>query len=504
MNELIKFSGVDWWAIAPVLAITLTGCVVMLADLFVRSNRKGMAASLSLLGLVVTAALSIFLWDAERSSFCIREATAGNPAFGCMLVSDNFTIFFNLLFVLIGVITVLISFDYMEREDLEINEYYVLILFSLAGLMLMASAGDLIMVFLGLELMSLPLYMLAGFSRLRLKSDESALKYVLLGAFASAFLLYGIALIYGATETTSLAGIATAVSQHGVGGLMVAGIGLLIVGLGFKAALVPFHMWTPDVYEGAPTPVTAYMSVAAKTAAFAAMTRVFIGAIPDVPVEVTWVFASIAMATMVVGNVAALVQRNIKRLLAYSSVAHAGYFLVGLLAATSSDGSTRDLAVQSLLFYSVGYTFMNLGAFGVVTFLGKRGREFAAVTDYAGLSRRRPWLAAMMALFMLSLAGMPPTVGFVGKFYLFGAAIDAGYTWLAIVGLLTSVVSAYYYLRVVHVMYMQKRSEEPAPLRHSALSATAVIISAGAVLLLGLVPSLILVLARASLGPLIL
>ena len=227
-----------------------------------------------------------------------------------MLILDNFALFFNLIFVLVAVITVLISFTYMEREDLENGEYYVLLLFSVAGLMLMASAGDLIIVFLGLELLSLPLYMLAGFSRLRLQSDESAVKYVLLGAFASGFLLYGIALMYGATETTNLAGIATAVAQDGFSTLLLIGMGLLIVGLGFKAALVPFHMWTPDVYEGAPTPVTAYMSVAAKTATFAALARVFVGAVPEAPVETVWVLGGVAAATMIVGNVAALVQEQ--------------------------------------------------------------------------------------------------------------------------------------------------------------------------------------------------
>ena len=504
MNELLKLPSVDWWAVAPALAITLTACAVMLADLWPRLSRRGTAAALSLVGLIVTAVLSVYLWDADRSAFCTIEATADSAPYGCMLILDNFALFFNLVFVLITVITVLISFTYMEREDLENSEYYVLLLFSVAGLMLMASAGDLIIVFLGLELLSLPLYMLAGFSRLRLQSDESAVKYVLLGAFASGFLLYGIALMYGATETTNLAGIATAVAQDGFGTLLLIGMGLLIAGLGFKAALVPFHMWTPDVYEGAPTPVTAYMSVAAKTATFAALARVFVGAVPEAPVETVWVLGGVAAATMIVGNVAALVQNNIKRLLGYSSIAHAGYLLVGLVAASVATGETRGLAIQSLLFYSVAYSFMNLGAFGVVTFLGRRGEEFAAVSDYAGLARRRPWLAAMMALFMLSLAGVPPTVGFVGKFYLFGAAIDAGHAWLAIVGLLTSVVSAYYYLRVVYVMYMQGPSAEPAPLSHSALAATAVVVSAAAVLLLGLVPSILLDLSRASLGALIL
>ena len=492
---LFQLPTLDWWAIAPVLALTITGCVVMVADLFTR--RRGVLVALALIGVLVTAILSIALWDYNSRS-----------AFGGMVIADNLAQFFNLLFLFIVAVTILMSQVQLDREDFHPGEYYTLLLFSAVGMMLMAGAGDLIMVFLGLELLSICLYILAGFSRRRLESEEASIKYLLLGAFATGFLLYGIALVYGATRSTNLGCVAqalgqssdfaaatcaaTAVARTGlVSAMLLAGMGLLIVGLGFKAALAPFHMWTPDVYEGAPTAVTAYMSVAAKAAAFAAILRVFMIAFPSLVKDWANMLAIVAVITMVVGNTVALWQGNIKRMLAYSSIAHAGYILVAVVAA-------NQLGAQSVLFYTVAYTLMNLGAFAIVILLGRRGEENVALADYAGLGYRQPLLGALMSIFMLSLAGIPPTAGFVGKFYIFSAAIQAGQVGLAVIGVLVSVISVYFYLRVIYLMYMVEPTREYEPIGRAPWASTAAVITAVLVVVLGILPSFVLDWARAS------
>src|SRR6266542_2891176 len=500
---LFELPALDWFAIAPVLALTITGCLVMVVDLFTQHRRGGAhLAVISLIGLAVTAVLSVMSWDYNQMS-----------AFAGMVIADNLTQFFNLLFVFIVAVTILLSQTQLHRDDFHPGEYYTLLLFSAVGMMLMASAGDLIMVFLGLELLSICLYILAGFSRRRLESEEASIKYLLLGAFASGFLLYGIALVYGTTRSTNLGCVAIALGQRtsdfaptvcgatplaasATGpmpavAMLLAGMGLLIVGLGFKAALAPFHMWTPDVYEGAPTAVTAYMSVAAKAAAFAAILRVFMIAFPSLVTDWGNMLAIVAVITMVVGNTVAIWQQNIKRMLAYSSIAHAGYILVAVVAA-------NQLGAQSVLFYTVDYTLMNRGAFAIVILLGQRGDDNELLVDYAGLGYRRPLLGALMSIFMLSLAGIPPTAGFVGKFYIFSAAIQAGQVGLAVIGVLASVISVYFYLRVVYLMYMVEPAREYGPPQRAPWVLLAAALTAIFVVILGLVPGPVLDWARAS------
>jgi NADH-quinone oxidoreductase subunit N len=405
----------------------------------------------------------------------------------------------NLVFSLAGIVGILLAHDYLKRQGILRGEYYSLLLMTIAGMMLMATAGDLIVVFLALELLSIPLYVLSGFASPRIASQESAMKYFLLGAFASGFVVYGIALIFGATDTTRLAGVVEALATDPLGlPLGLVGVGLVLVGLGFKVAVVPFHMWTPDVYEGAPTPVVGFMSVGAKAGGFAALLRVFVSAFPSV--SVAWGPAAmwIAALTMTWGNVAAIAQGNIKRMLAYSSIAHAGYILMALPAA--ADPAVAGDAVGSALFYILAYAVTNLGAWGVVIALEKGEGAGLQIKDYAGLAQRRPGLALAMTLFMLSLTGLPPTVGFVGKFYLFRAVLQADLVWLALVGVITSLVSAYYYLRVVVVMYMQEGDPE---VRRDAWLTTSVGVAAVATFVIGILPTPLFALAsQAGLLPL--
>ncbi len=493
----------DFFAIAPLLAMTLTGCLVMLVDLFTpRRVGKGHLAVVSLVGLAVTAFLAAWSWDYS------------NPiAFGGMVAADSFTQFFNLLFVFITAITILLSQTQLEREDFHAGEYYTLLLFSAAGLMLMASATDLIMVFLGIELLSISLYILTGFSRYRLESEEASIKYLLLGSFATGFLLFGISLVYGAAGSTNLGCVgnalggrsefaietcpalsqatAAAATNGHAPAILLAGMGLLIVGLGFKAAVAPFHLWTPDVYEGAPTAITAYMSVAAKAGAFAAVLRVFMIAFPSLIADWSGMIGVIAALTMIVGNTVAIAQTNIKRMLAYSSIAHAGYILVAIVAAS-------QLGAQSVLFYTLAYTLMNLGAFAIVILIGRRGEENELLSDYAGLGYRQPVLGMLMSIFMLSLAGIPPTAGFVGKFYIFSAAIQSGQVVLAIIGVLASVVSVYFYLRVIYLMYMVEPARAYALPPRAPWALAAAVFTGIAVLALGLYPIPFLDLAGAS------
>ena len=486
----------DWWAIAPMVVLTLTGCLTLVADLLRTDDAdRSPLAWMTVVGMAVAGGIAAASWG-----------EAPHLAFSDMVYADPFTQFFTVVFVAVTAVTVLFSFEQLGREDFHPAEFYTLIAFASVGMVLMAAAADLVMVFLGVELLSICVYILTGLSRRRLESEESAIKYLLLGAFASAFLLYGIALVYGSTGTTNLACVGRAVgATGGLSGacegsvsagaaskaVLLAGIGLLIVGLGFKAALVPFHSWAPDVYEGAPTSITAYMSVGVKAAAFATMLRVFLVAFPTLSPDWSTVLAIVATLTMVTGNTVALLQNNIKRMLGYSSIAHAGYILVAIVAA-------NHLGATSLLFYAVAYTVMNLGAFAIVVILGRAGNEHVLIAEYAGLSRRRPMLAALMAAFMLSLAGIPPTVGFVGKFYVFSAAVEAGYAWLALIGLVSSVASVYYYLRVVYQMYMVEPVDavaDHAP--HRWLSIVAVVAGI-AVVVLGLFPGGVVAVASAS------
>jgi len=454
----------------PQLIVAGAGMVVMLADALARGSRKGWLAGLALLGLVAGLVAAAMVG--------IRP-----PAFDGMLAADGLSAGFGVLVIGAATVSVLLGMGHLEREGLEPGAYYALILFATAGALVMVAAADLMAVFLGLEILSVSLYVLAGYAKGEAASREAGLKYLLLGAFASAFFLYGIALLYGATGSTRFVAMGQALRQDSSAprSLAWAGAALLTVGFGFKLALVPFHTWAPDVYQGAPTSVTAFMSVVSKAAAFAALVRALLVVLgPAMPLMST-ILAILAVLTMTVGNILALVQDDVKRLLAYSSIAQAGYVLVALVAGS-------QLGATAALFYLLGYVFTNLGAFAVVVAWQRKGSMGLASAELAGLGFRRPWMAAALSLCLLSLTGIPLTVGFVGKFYLFGAAVQAGWTWLAVVAVLNSVISAFYYLHLVVLMYMREPAGETpeAPLGWALRVALALCVAG--VLVLGLVP----------------
>jgi len=478
---MIPAPDISYIALLPMLILTVTAVVTLVADLWMEGPDREGLGWIGLAGLVVTAITAIAMWNTRLST--LSET----------LVVDRYGLFFTLLFCVVSGLTLLMSMSYLETTEIQTGDYYSLVLFSSLGMVLMATATDLIVIFLGLEVMSIAAYALAGLARSELRSNEAALKYFLLGAFASGFLLFGIALLYGATGNTALPEIGRRLTT--VAGeqrlLVMAGMGLLIVGFGFKIAAVPFHVWAPDVYEGSPTSVTALMAVGIKAAAFAAFARVFMHTLVVFKADWTSVLWVLAVLTMTVGNVTALMQRNIKRMLAYSSVAHAGYLLVGMVAGGPDGGS-------AVLFYLIGYAFMTLGAFAVVIALGHRGQANENLDDYAGVGFRSPFLGAAMTVFMLSLSGIPPLAGFVGKFYIFSAAVKSGYTWLAIIGVLNSVVSVYYYVGVLVRMYMTEGTVEvTAPSSRPYLFATLLLTVVGTVLL-GLFPSSLFEVARQS------
>src|SRR5262245_18796730 len=435
----------DFYSVLPVTILTVWACVLLLVDLLIPKERKSITALLSALGLALTLGFTL--------SQMGREVTGFNG----MVVLDRFSTFVNALLLVSGLLGIALAYGYVKRMGIEHGEYYTLLLFSVTGMMLMGQAADLIVVFIALELLSIPLYVLAAFARPKVESEEAGLKYFLLGAFSTGFVVYGIALVFGFTGSTSLEGITTALrtTAFGLEGplLLTIGAALILVGFGFKVAAVPFHMWTPDVYQGAPTAVTAFMSSGAKIAGFAALLRVFATAFPSIATDMTDVLWALSALTMILGNVVAIAQTDIKRLLAYSSIAHAGYILMAFVPYGNPD--VRDVSIAAGLLYLVSYAFTNFGAWGVVIALEKAEGQGLQIDDYAGLSKRHPALAAAMAVFMLSLIGLPPTIGLIGKFYLFRAVIEGGFTGLAIIGVLTSLISAYYYLRVVVTMYMK-------------------------------------------------
>jgi NADH-quinone oxidoreductase subunit N len=404
-------------------------------------------------------------------------------AFSDMLLVGGYASFFGVLFLVIALFSIFIAKPYLEREQFHLGEYYVLILLATIGMLMLGAAADLITVFLGVEVMSVAFYVLAGFFRTKNASNESALKYFLLGAFATGFLLYGIALIYGTTGTTNLLRIVTLYPQAFGEPLHIIGWGLILIGFGFKVAAVPFHMWVPDVYEGAPTSVTAFMSTGGKAAAFSAFVIAFSVPLSMKDDRLMMVLAVLAAGSMLLGNWFGLSQMNLKRMLAYSSIAHAGYMLVGLASATS-------IGQQGIAFYLVSYAFTNLGAFGIITMLEKENGTNLNYEDYAGLAKRKPLLAALMAMFMFSLTGIPPFAGFVGKYYLFASAVQANLTWLAIFGVITSLFSTYYYLRIVVFMYFRPAVNHEE-LTLSKLTYTTVIACGIAIVLFGVLPWLI-------------
>jgi NADH-quinone oxidoreductase subunit N len=412
-----------------------------------------------------------------------------------MLISDGFTLFFKVLFCIIAFLTILISMGYAHREGIDLGEYFALILFATVGMMLMAAGSHLITIFLGLETMSISIYILAGIMREDRRSVEASLKYFLLGAFATGFLLYGMALIYGATGSFYLKEVAAFIASKNLlrNPMLLMSLAFLTIGFGFKIASVPFHMWTPDVYEGAPTSITAFMATGVKAAAFAALVRVFFSALPAFRPDWTAIMWVICLATMTIGNIVAISQDNIKRMLAYSSIAHAGYILVAFVAG-------NDLGTSGILFYLMTYAFMNLGAFTCVILLGKKGEENTLISDYAGIGFKYPLLAASMTIFLLSMAGIPPLGGFMAKFYVFSAAVKSKLYWLAVLGVINSAISVYYYLRVTVLMYFRESEREITGLQFSPASVLALILAVVGTLYMGIFPSNVLSFAQRSIA----
>jgi NADH-quinone oxidoreductase subunit N len=471
-NRFMSVVDFDLRALSPVLVLCAVVVVGVVFDMETSVRWARATAWVTLLGTL--AALGVTLVNGSAYStlaFGARDA-GGTPI--PVFTVDAYTTSFTIVFLISTALSVLLSMEYLERFDSQRGEYYVLMLFSVLGMILMAGGNDLILIFLGLELMSLPLYILAGFRRNR-ESSEASLKYFLLGAFSSGFFLYGIALLYGATGTTNLTAMANAPAiSHA---LFQAGVVLLVVGFGFKVAAVPFHQWAPDVYEGAPTPVAAFFSSAPKAAAFAGIVRVFIATASTQATDWTTLFAVLAALTMTVGNVVALTQKSVKRMLAYSSVAHAGYVLVALAAGASG--------VQSAVLYLLIYSLMSIGAFGALILAGDAQDERLRFDDFSGLGLRRPTLGVTFSVFLFSLAGFPPMAGFVGKFLIFRDAYEAGRIWLVIVGVLNSVVSAFFYLGVVVRMFMAEPSRAIEPERIGTI-ARGVLVAALFVALIGL------------------
>ena len=461
-------------AILPVIVLSVFGIAVMVAEPFVSEPKKTTLGWLAFAG-TITAMFSLIPMAANRGQW-----------YSNLWIVDDYDIFLSFVFLLIAAITILTSVDYLRRERMNHPEFYALLLFATAGMLMMAGSNELVMVFLGLEILSIATYVMAGFRRTDLKSNESALKYFLLGSFSSAFFLYGVALIFGATGSTNLIGIADSLRSSEVQiSLVELSAALMLIALCFKVAAAPFHIWTPDVYEGAPTPVTGFMSVGPKAAGFAVLFRVFLTALPSIQERWASAIWLVAALTMVLGNVIAVVQPNIKRMLAYSSIAHAGYVAVAFAA-------TSDRGVSAALFYLLSYSLMNLGAFAIVTIIGRSEDKLVNLTDYAGLGAKRPGMAAVLSLFLLSLAGVPGTAGFAGKFFIFRAALESGLLWLSIIGVITTVVSFYYYLSVIVQMYMREPSEEFSDVSIPGSLKLALFLSAVATLYLGILPTRVL------------
>jgi NADH-quinone oxidoreductase subunit N len=481
MTEIV-FPTINWLAAAPALLVTATALIVLAVDVAMPADHDhhGVLAGLGVVGLVAAMIESARLWN------------PGGAAFGNTIVADRYGLFFTLLVCGASAVVILMAVDFLDTARIKIGEFYALVLFATAGMVLMATGNDLMVLFLALEIMSVAVYVLAGIARDEPRATEAALKYFLLGAYATGFFLFGIALLYGATGATRLDLVAARLgAESATNPLVLLGMGLLLVGFGFKIAMMPFHVWTPDVYEGAPTAVTTLMAVGVKAAAFAAFVRVFLHYLPGLEGAWTGLLWLLAALTMTAGNLCALVQDNVKRMLAYSSIAHAGYALVGMVAATADGGA-------SVLFYLLVYALTNLGAFGVVMALGRVGAANERLADYAGVGFAHPLLGFAMAVCMLSLTGMPPLAGFAGKFYLFSAAVDAGLVGLVVIGVLNSLVSAYYYFGVIRQMYMVDGTPHIDSLTARPYLAVGLILAVGATVALGLFPAGAMHLARDS------
>jgi len=474
----------DLMLLMPQMILIVAGMVLMLVEPFAAPGRQRRMGQIA----VFAAALAAYSLKFQSS---LHSGTT--TIFHGMLILDNFSLFFQYLFLFIAAVSAFMSIKFNERESLERGEYYALLLFACSGMSLMAASGDLILTFLGIEILSIATYILAGFKRTDVRSNESSLKYFLLGSFATAILLYGIALIYGGTGTTNYLSIrALASLEGGVQTTTVIGMGLLLVGFGFKVALVPFHSWVPDVYEGAPTPVTAFMAVGPKAAGFAALIRILIQVFPNLAQDWSSILWVLAILTMTLGNVVGVLQTNVKRMLAYSAIAHAGYILVGIVP-------NSEMGFSAALFYLVVYTVMNLLAFSIILSFSRKGDMHVYLDDYAGLGHKAPFAAAALSFALVSLAGIPLTGGFIGKFYLFSAAVQKGYIGLAVIGVLNSVVSVFYYFRVMIYMYMREPAEEatePEPIGWSVQTIVGILVAI--ILFLGIYPEKILTLAGHS------
>lgn len=486
MENLVQIAmqNVNFATIMPPLVLCCFGMVLLLINAFLPRGKSAPAAWISFVGIIVTGIVTVNGWSSPGTPPVL--GFAGHVAL------DNYATFFNMTFLIAAGLTILMSDDYLKREGYPIGEYYPLILFTTAGAMFMASGIDLMTIFLGLEILSIALYVLAGLFRGQLKSNEAGMKYFLLGAFSTGFLLYGIALIYGVTGSTQLGAIQQAFIENPatIGNPMaIAGLILLSVGFLFKIAAAPFHMWTPDVYQGAPTPITAFMSAGPKAAAFAAFVRILILGLDKMQADWTSMLWYLAILTMIVGNVIAIYQTDLKRMLAYSSIAHAGYAMVGLVAYNA-------IGISGILFYMLAYTFMNLGAFAVLILAGKKGEENLTLEGFSGFGFKRPFLGVAMTIFLISLMGIPPTAGFSGKFYIFAGAVSSGYIGLAIIGVLNSAVSLYYYLRVIVFMYFKTPEEDYSWVTMSPGVVISIVIAIIGVLYLGIVPGGVMGLAK--------
>jgi NADH-quinone oxidoreductase subunit N len=484
------YSSADFYYLLPELVLTAGSLLVLVLDVLLPRRREHVLAwvSVAVLGLAAVA--------------LVPGAGINTTVARGLVAVDGFALFFKVLFIVSAILTVLMSPKYLTAENVRPGEYYFLVLCATLGMMFMAGGVDLITIFIGLETMAVSFYVLAGYIRPNRRSNEAAIKYFVLGAFSLAILLYGMSLLYGLTGTTHLRIIATSLAAGDGGLLLPFAVMLLVAGIGFKIAAVPFHMWAPDVYEGAPTPITAFLSVGSKAASFAMLLRIFVEALPAFRIEglgVMWgmplgwsaFFYVLAVMTMTVGNIAALSQGNTKRLLAYSSIAHAGYILIGIVA-----GTTRG--ITAALVYLMIYAFMQMGAFAIVSMLRRKDVIGDELKDLTGLYATHPGAAIAMLLFMLSLGGIPPTAGFMGKLWVFGAAIDAGYVWLAVIGVANSALSLYYYIRVVVFMWVSKADEEPTPFRVSPALAAVLIIAVVATIGLGVYPRQLFEFAQAS------
>ena len=476
----VHLTAADYGAVLPIIIVLVGALVLLLIDVFIDRGKALVATGAALLVLALALAASIHLW-------LVNQHGAFPHGLNAMVTGDRFAMFFNFALIASAALVVVVAPSYLERSHFDAGEFLSLMMFALAGMMFLVAALNLIVIFLAIELLSLSLYILSGFDRSRPKSQEAGFKYFLLSSFASAFLIYGMALVYGATGSTSLSRIVTCVngtSCHGAvttSPFLLVGIGLMVVGFAFKVSIVPFHMWTPDVYEGAPTAVTAFMSVATKAAVFPAFLRVFSLALGGMSGKWFGILWALAIVTMIGGNVVALVQSNVKRMLAYSGIAHAGYILVAM-------ASFNQLGTTAVAYYFAVYAFMNIGAFLLVLVLESRGEAGDEISTYRGLFTRNPWLAGAMAIFMFSLAGFPPTAGFFAKYYAFAAAVQSGHTELAIIGVITSVISLGYYLRLVVVMFMQPAVEGAKPFRAGMGANLALMTSVVGVFAVGLVP----------------